>query len=225
MRKLAIVLAITAVAVAAQAGVISDIQQGVYAEGDPVQVLGATVIEVSSNGAFITELPVGPYSGIWVYLGSGHTAVSGDIIDIQGVYEEYYDLSEINASGGAYQVTGNGPLPSPYSLTAAELMADPEVFEGVYIVVTDGFMVTSLAGYGEWWAHALESDVDVLFDDFWFTTPTEDQIGLCFNYAIGCLNYSFSEYKIAALADGIEFVDCTVPTENTSLTEIKALFD
>ena len=225
MRKSVIVLAAILIAAAAQAGVISDLQQGLYTEGDPVQVIGATVMGVTGNGAFITELPSGPYSGVWVYLGSGHTVLAGDIVDVQGVYEEYYDLTEINAGDGVYQVTGNGPLPTPYSLTAAEFAADTEAFEGVAICITDGFMVSEIRSYGEWVAHAIESDVDVVFDDFWFEAPTEDLLGACFDYACGCLTYSFGEYKLEAFADGITYVDCTVPTESSSLSEIKALFD
>ena len=224
MRKIAIALLAVVFAAAAHAGVISDIQQGVYAEGDPVQVMGATVVDVTYNGAFITELPVGPYSGIWLYAGSDHGMLPGDVVDVQGIYIEYYDLSEIDASDGVIQVTSSGPVPTPYSLTAAELMADPEAFEGVAICLTDGFMITEIRDYGEWVAHAMESDVDVVFDDYWFEQPTEDMIGDCFNYACGCLYFSFGEYKLEAFADGIEFVDCAVPTEKTSFSHVKSLF-
>ena len=225
MRKFAIVLAALTIAVAAQAGVIYDLQTGVYTEGDDIQVIGATAMGVTYNGAFITELPIGPYSGVWVYLGSDHTVLAGDIVNIQGVYEEYYDLTEINAGSGSYEVTGNAPLPNPFEMTAAEFAVDPEVWEGVAICITDGFMVTEIGSYGEWTANALESDVDIMFDDYWFEAPTEEQIGTCFNYAKGCLYYSFGAYKLEAFADGIEYVDCAVANEATSLTQIKALFN
>lgn len=224
MRHIAIVFAAILIAAVAQAGVISDLQQGLYEEGAPIQVTGATVMGVTGSGAFITELPIGPYSGVWVYLGT-HTMVAGDIVNVEGIYEEYYGLTEINAGDGSYQITGNGPVPMPFSLTGAEFAADPEAYEGVAICITDGFIVTEIRSYGEWVANAIESDVDVVFDDFWFAQPTEEDLGRCFNNASGCLTYSFGEYKLEAFEDGIEFVDCTVPSEATSLTEIKAMFD
>lgn len=224
MRRIVIVLTAVLLAAVAQAGVISDLQQGMYEEGAPIQVSGAIVVAANASGAFITELPVGPYAGVWVYAGS-HTMVAGDIVNIEGVYDEYYDLTEIDASDGVIQITGTGPVPMPYNLTAAEFAADPEAFEGVSICITDGFIVTEIRSYGEWVANAIESDVDVVFDDYWFTPPTEDDLGACFNNASGCVTFSFGEYKLEAFADGVEFVDCTVPAEATSLTEIKALFN
>jgi len=225
MRKIAIVLAAMLIAVAAQAGVIYDIQTGVYATGDLVQVQGATVMVTDYNGAFITELPIGPYAGIWVYLGSGHTLVAGDIVNVQGEYKEYYDLSEIDATVGSYEMLSNGAVPTPYSLTVAEFVADPEPFEGVAVTFTDGFFVAELLGYGEWMAHTVESDLDLMIDNFAFATPVEEEIGNCFNYASGCINYSYSAYKLAPFADGIEYVDCAVPAEATSLSAVKALFN
>lgn len=224
MRNLVIVSLIVMLAAAAQAGVISDLQQGVYEEGAPIEVIGATVVDVTGSGAFITELPVGPYSGVWVYVGD-HTMLPGDIVNVQGVYEEYYDLTEINASDGAYEVTSSGAVPAPYSLTAAELNADPEAFESVAICITDRFIITEVADYGEWFAQSTESDEIVMFDDFWFEQPLPEQVGLCFEGACGVLNYSFSAFKLEVFADGIvEIGDCTVATEATTLTEIKALF-
>ncbi|MBD3220554.1 hypothetical protein GF314_04865 [bacterium] len=225
MRKIAIAGLVLIIAAAAQAGVISDLQQGVYEEGAPVEAIGVTVVDVTGNGAFITEVPVGPYSGCWAFLGSDHGLMPGDVINIQGIYEEYYGLTEINAADGVVEVTSSGPVPAPYSLTTAELMVDPEVFEGVSICLTDGFQITQLFDYGEWEAESVETGELVMFDDFWFDPPTEDQIGMCFNSVCGALTYSFGAYKLEVYADGItEYVDCTVATEATTLTEIKALF-
>ena len=97
MRKFAIVSFLVLMVAAAQAGVIADIQQGVYTEGDMVTVENAVVVVARYNGAYITELPVGPYAGIWVYTNDG-SLLPGDIVTVTGEYKEYYDLSEIDAS-------------------------------------------------------------------------------------------------------------------------------
>ena len=227
MRKSAIVLFVILLAAAAQAGIISDIQQGLVPEDTMVQIGNATVTGAAYNGCFITELPVGPYSGIWVYLGEDHTVVDGDIINVVGQYVEYYGLSEINVGGipdGVYEVVGGGELPTPFFLTAAELYVDPEVFESVAICITDGMMVQDVpSSYGEWYADVLDSDLVIMFDDFWYDASTV-MAGHCYNHACGVLTYSYSNYKLEAYADGIEVVDCTVGTEASTLTEIKGIF-
>ena len=227
MRKFVIVLSLVLMAAAAQAGIISDIQQGLVPEDTLVQIENATVTGVTGSGCFVTELPVAPYSGIWVYLGSDHTVIDGDVVNLVGVYVEYYDLSEINVGGsddGDYLVVGNGATPDPLSLTAAELMVDPEIYESVPICITDGMMVQDVpSSYGEWYADVLDSDLVIMFDDFWYD-PETVAAGQCYNHACGVLNYSYGSYKLEAYADGIEVVDCTVGTEAATLTEIKGLF-
>lgn len=231
MKKISIVLAAILIAGVAQAGVIYDIQTGVYVEGDTVLVTGATVVGVTSSGAFITELPVGPYSGIWVYAGSDQTMLPGDIVDIEGVYEEYFDLSEINAGGGTYVVTGSGPVPTPVDLTLDELLVDPEVYESVAICIVENFLVEvapteGAPDYGEWIGVALDTGAQMRFDNFWFEPPTVDDVPFCFTQACGVLNYSYDEFKLAAFVDGIEFVDCeVVGTSAASLSDIKAMFE
>ncbi len=228
MKTLATVLMLTLVAAAAQAGVIADIQQGVYTEGDLVTVTDAVVTGATGNGAFITELPVGPYSGIWVYAGSDHGMVEGDVVTITGVYTEYYDLSEISVpdagDDGMITITAQGEAPTPYSVTAAEYLADPEVFEGVSICITDGMQVNDVPNqYGEWYATVLDTDMEIMFDDYFYDTSTV-MAGQCYNHACGAVYYSFGAYKLQAYADGIEVVDCTVPVESSSLSSIKGLF-
>ncbi len=61
------------------------------------------------------------------------------------------------------------------------------------------------------------------FDDFFFD-PSALLVGDCFNGAIGCLNYSFSEFKLAALVDGLTVVDCTVDTDPVSFDSVKSLY-
>ncbi len=46
----------------------------------------------------------------------------------------------------------------------------------------------------------------------------------CYNNATGILNYTFSDFKLEAFADGIPIVNCTVPTDRVSLGGLKALY-
>jgi len=228
MQKLVTVLVIVLAAAIAQAGTIMDIQQGLVEENTLVTATDVVVTAAAGNGVFLTELPVGPYAGIWCYLGNDHGIMAGDVVTVTGIYKEYYDLSEIDVPGagedGSIVVTAQGDVPTPYSLTAAEYLADPEVFEGVSICITDGMQVVDVPNqYGEWYAMVLDTDLQIMFDDLFYDDTTV-MAGQCYDYACGAVYFSFGEYKLEAYADGIAVVDCTVPVESNTLTGIKGLF-
>jgi hypothetical protein len=228
MKNLVTVLAIVLIAAVANAGVISDLQQGAFAEGDLIQVSNAVVTGAAFNGVFISELPVGPYSGVWVYLDSDHGILDGDVVNVIGVYEEYFGLTEINvpaaAENGLIEVVGQQAVPAPVSLTMAELLIDPEIYESVPVCLTDGMSVLEAPNdFGEWLVGSLESADELLFNDYFYDDTTVE-LGQCYNSACGVLNYSFGAFKLEAYADGIDVTDCTVPVEGSSLTSIKGLF-
>jgi len=231
MHRFAMVLFMVLVAAVATAQIdvtISDLQQGLVEEGTLVTITDVTVTGALYNGVFVTELPVGPYAGIWVYLGNEHTALDGDVMTITGEYIEYYDLSEIDVGGsddGAYEVTvTGGDLPEPYALDAATLYADPEPFESVAICIVDGMEVTEEPNdYGEWKAMVFESDLEIIFDDKFYDDSLV-VLGECYGSACGILDYSFGNYKHLPYVDGLDIIDCTVGVEEHSFTSVKGLF-
>jgi len=225
MKRIAIALLLTLVAVGAQAETIFDLQTGLVPEDTIVSVFGVTVTAAAYNGVFVAEAPFAGYNGIWVYTGGDLGYVPGDILDIEGaMYVEYNGLSELNATAAevVISMTGAGPVPAPNAMTAAELNADPEIWESCMITVTDGMMVTEILSYGEWIATA-ESGEIVTFDDTWYddTTVALDD---CYNSATGILYYSFGVFKLEAFVDGIELTDCTVDAEDHSFGTVKALY-
>jgi len=230
MKKLAIALLVVFCAAAANAGTIYDIQiGGSYTPGDIVQAEGV-VTAVAYNGVWITEAPFGPGNGIWVYLGSGHTFVEGDVLQIQGEYKEYYDLSEIDAGGyddvpptATVVLVGTAAVPAPLYLTAADIMADPEPYEGNVVFLTDGFQVQEFLSYGEWLAHSNDLVTVIQFDDTMFD-ETVLALHNCFDNVVGPWHYSFSNYKLLPLADGLTVVDCAVGTETTTFGAVKSLY-
>lgn len=230
MRYFVMVLILIASATAAFAGPIIDVQTGVYAEGDQVVVPSAVVTGARDNGFFMSENPNAPYAGVWVYTGTGnHTAVAGDLVEVAGIYKEYYDLTEIDVAAdslGYANVIGvsAGDL-LPLEVTAAMLAADAEPYEGCLITVTDGLMVTEAANnYGEWTAESMDEPGNfVVFDDYFFD-PANLMVGDCMDGATGCLYYSFGAFKLQALADGVVLGDCTVDTEDLSLDAVKSLY-
>ncbi len=227
MRKFVLAIALMGLAATAFAGNIYEIQTGVYAPLDEVTATG-TVTGVRNNGFFMQEAAVG-YSGIWVYTGTGnHTAIVGDDVEVKGLYKEYYDLSEIDVAAdatGYVTIAGNsGALPA-VPLTAAQYAADPEPWEGMFIMITDGLAVVEAPNtYGEWVMESLESPgTTVRCDDYWYDDTTV-VLGQCSQYAAGCLTYSFGNYLLEVLVDGLMVADCAVDSDAVSFGAVKSLY-
>jgi len=221
MKRIAIALLIVLMAASAQAATIFDIQNGVFAEGDLVDLSGVVVTAVRSGGVYVAEAPYGPYNGIWCYGQEGF--VVGDVLDIVGgEYTEYYDLSEVLTADATVTLVGSGTVVEPYVVDAATLFGDPEPYESCLVKVSDGMMVSSIGDYGMWFADANDGTV-VTFDDYFFDDTTV-LVGDCYNSVVGIMDYSYSEWKLHPLEDGVELVDCTVATEAVNLESIKALY-
>jgi len=220
---------VTVMAGAAFAGTIVDLQMGAFAEGDEVVVASAVVVGATDSGAFISEDPNAPYAGVWVYTGSDPMVVTGDLVEVKGLYEEYFDLTEINVSAdgtGYFNKLGehDGAI-TPLYVTMAQLDTDAEPYEGCYIAIVDPMMVTEAPNtYGEW---AVESQLTpgtfLVMDDFFYDDTTVT-LGDCYCCASGALTYSFGAFKLEPFADAICIIDCAVSNEDLSFGELKTQF-
>ncbi|MBC8425577.1 hypothetical protein H8E07_15795 [bacterium] len=231
MNKLVIVLVLL-MAGTAVAGPIFDVQTGAYTVGDEVTISGAVVTGVRYNGCFISEDPTGPYTGVWVYVGSGNLdpmITAGTVVDVKGLYEEYYDFTEINvttdATGYCTYMGDFGGTLVPTSVTVAQLNADPEAFEGCFIAVLGLMIVTDNdLGYGEWEAEVMDDPGQfIYFDDYWYD-PVDVMIGDCFCCAVGVVYYSFGVYKLEPFDGSICFMGCPVANEELTFGDVKALY-
>ncbi len=225
---IAILMLIVASGALAQGTTIYDIQTGAITEGTLVTPRGV-VTGVTANGFFVAEAPYDAWRGIWVYA-PGHTQVPGDDVQLCGVYSEYFGLSEVDvAAAGLYGSVlkmGTLPVPAPNVVTADVVWGsatEAEAWESCMITVQDGMSVTIAPNtYGEWYADALDGTT-VMFDDYWYDTA-QVVVAQCYNNATGILNYSFSDFKLEAFADGIPVVNCAVPTDDVSFSGLKALY-
>ncbi|MGD9546850.1 MAG: hypothetical protein AB7V45_04780 [Candidatus Krumholzibacteriia bacterium] len=232
MKSLLAIIALLTLAAPALAGPIYDMEVGgLYAEGDYVTVVCATVTAVTAYGCAIAESPFQMGNSTWVYLGAGHTAQVGDIVTVYAPYFEYYELTELDVGHYTTAVpaatfTKVGVctiMPDPIPLTAAAIMAAPEHYESCIVWLTDGFLVTDILTYGEWLADSHETGTQIYFDDYWFD-ETGLMVGDCANWALGMWTYNFGAFKLEPFVDGFPPVDCTVDAERSSLGGIKALF-
>lgn len=227
MKRFAIVLILVLLAAGAQAQTVYDMRTDLIAEDTAVQVQNLVVTGFYSNGVFVSEAPYDAYRSIWVYMGSGLDEYPnpGDVISLEGIFKLYFGLYEIDTSGGTWQVTGNMELPAPNELTAADL-ADPALaapYMCSLVHISEQLTFSSLASFGEWFATADDVALsEVMFDNFWFETPLEEDLGACFDGATGCLNFSFDAFKLAAFEDGL--TPCVVGTEDASFGSVKSLY-
>ncbi|MBU1702469.1 MAG: T9SS type A sorting domain-containing protein [Candidatus Eisenbacteria bacterium] len=200
---------------------IYDIELGVYNVGDPVTVEGVIVTATGFWGINVQE-PVADgtwgykWSGIWVYTGNTHlgNVTRGDIVNVTGVYQEYYELSEIDITlgGGSITVVSSGnTLPAPVDVLISEVNdtgIDAEAYENVLIKVDRND--TSLFSrapdtYDEWYLSTsatigagdsllmehISADPD---GDFLYETPDS---GTELAFSIGTLTYNHNQYKLA----------------------------
>jgi len=213
------------VAGAAQAGVLYDLNTGVYTELDVVDVTGAVVTAVRYNGFSCTELPAGPYTAVWVYTGGAPGVVEGDVVDLaNATYKEYYELTELDlpTNSGTVTVTGTATVPS-LPMTLAAVQADNEAWESHVITITDGFAVSELLSYGNWNAISQDSGLVLLHDDYFFDESIL-AVGDCYQGVTGMYTYAYDAYTMEPLVDGLTIVDCTVDGEDMSFGAVKALY-
>ncbi len=228
MKKMAMFLIIGLCFGTANAGVIHDLQIGeMYTEGDWILVEGAVVTASAYYGVAIAEEPYGPGNSVWVYLGSEHGILVGDLVNCYGVYEEYYDLTEINVKDyepdSFFDVFSTGPVPPPIAVSAGDIMTDPEPFESSIVLLPDGFIVTEMLSYGEWTADTYSSRTTIHFDDFWFDETVLD-VGICAQNATGMWTYSYGAFKLEPFADGFPIDDCWINNETITFGAIKAMY-
>lgn len=229
MKRIAIVLVMILLAAAAQAQTVHDMRTDLVPVNTPVQAANLIVTGFYYNGVFASSAPHGAYDSIWIYMGSGAASypVEGDVIQVQGVFKIYNGLYEIDVTAGQWALQGNGPLPAPI-VVPASVLGDPATaapYMCSYITIPDMLYSTTEAGYGEWYAETGVGE-QVMFDNFWADFPVDDLgaflPGACFLSATGCLNYSYSNFKLAPFVDGLPA--CPVSAEETSFGSVKSLF-
>ncbi len=205
----------------AQAGLectIFEIQAGAIPENTVVLVRNVVVTGVGFFGFYVQELDEHPvhgrmYSGIWVYTAQNHTCHKGDLVDIYGVYKEYFGFSEIdlNNPNYYYETVGTADIPDPVDVLISEIatQASPlaEPYEGVLVRVdrnaqtlyarapnqfNEWYVSTSpLVGQGDSMMVAHENAKPGF--DFEYDTPAP---GSELTFVQGPLKYSYNNFKI-----------------------------
>lgn len=185
------------------------------------------VTAVRSSGFFVSQPPHGAWDAIWIYY-PNHTFVPGDLVQICGVFKEVCGLSTVDIpAGGIYGYVlkvGTAAVPPVNYITAAALMASPEQWESVSIMITDGMNVPAgfSLGSGRWAVNA-QDGTHLYFGDFWYAFASVME-GQCYNNATGILHQDCDGFWFEPFVNGISLTSCGVDTVPVSLGTIKALF-
>ena len=163
---------------------ISDVQGETSSSPYVGQVVTTSgiVTGVAENGFFIQDA-YGPWNGIWIVdFGNSDVNVGNDV-EVTGLVEEYYDLTEIViADGGSYEVlTPDNSLFNPILINQGE-----EQYESVLVKIS-GTCDGPPNEYGEWTLSG--NMVDDLMYSFVPVTGQEYTI-------TGPLSYSFGNFKV-----------------------------
>jgi hypothetical protein len=171
--------------------------------GTSVTIHGLVVTAVyTDNGFFVQDPDATEYGAIYAYDRGTYTGVSGvevgDVVSINGVYKEYYDLSEITDPTVTITDTTTPPAPIivPDPCTIATDGANTERYESMLVQVVNATVTSanpdSPDDYGEFeLADCLR--VDDLLTDVMVPQP---EAGRVFSGVTGVLNYSYGQNKL-----------------------------
>lgn len=214
---------------------IRDIQNGVYPPNTIVTMRGVVVTALAPFGLWVQE-PTGPRarSGIWCYNGPTPQFQIGDKVRVKGLYEEYFDVSEINipAGGGSITLEGVVPVPEPALLDVNTIHTGSptaEDWEGVLVKV-DSVRVTLHQGFNQYTVIEIDGDAtspsDTLTcDDYCLNPPPRPPVGSVFDFMTGVIHFHFGEFKLnprgnddldwasGEPAPGVEVAYCTSNTQ------------
>ena len=170
------------------------------------------------KGVYVSELipEAKPYTGIYVFIKATAPVDEykvGDKLEVKGIYKEYYDNSQIEASD--IKKLGTCPLPEPAVVEPASVATpfevsgqdengydtydptanhgpDAEKYEGVLIQVEDVEITNKYIGHGNF-----ELDNSLVVTKTLFYYEGDRSKGTKFDSVTGILVYEFSAFRLA----------------------------
>jgi len=184
-------------------------------EGSAVTIVGAYVTGVRSGdaGFWIETGSQGPHTGLAVFSGGSQPALAvGDVVDVTGVYVEFFGLAQLTNPSVTIVSSGAGLPFAPLVVDPAAVAtggASAEAYESMLLQVNDVVITTQNPDepddYDEFEVTGGLRINDVNFAALDNICP----VGSSFTSIVGNLNFGFSNTKLEprAAAD-IAWVDC-----------------
>ncbi|MBP1913042.1 DNRLRE domain-containing protein [Thermococcus stetteri] len=149
---------------------------------------GGVVTALTKNGIFIQD-GTGPWSGIYVYLGSTPSVNIGDLVQVTGTVKEYYGFTEITDVTKLTKL-GTAEVPAPVVLKTGEVAQ--EQWESVLVKVEDVTVTNPDLGDGEW--EIDDGSGPLIVDDLMYKYNAME--GQRLKYVTGIVYYSYGNFKI-----------------------------
>lgn len=155
------------------------------------------VVTAVGSKEFVIQNGTGPWSGIFVYLGSSPNVEVGDYVRVTGRVKEYYGLTEISSisytEGVVVEVIDKGKqVPEPVLLPTGSV--SQEKWEGVLVRVENA-TVKDVNWEYHYWAVDDGSGVAYVDNDFYSDVPLPS-VGQSYKYIVGVVKYSHDQYRI-----------------------------
>ncbi len=203
---------------------VEAIRTGTHAVGDLLEIEGAVVTGVGSNGFTVQQPGVPTNAGLYVFHNGDFPGITeGDVVRVVGVYEEFAGsggtapldtLTELIALASnpdaEIEVTGTGVV-APVELTVAQVAsaATAEPYEGMLVRLEDGpnLEVVGVDGFAEITVKKPGGvDLAVIDNEFFSLAASTPDLGAGATYTsiTGAMFFSFGSHKVAPreLADG-----------------------
>ena len=138
------------------------------------------------------------FSGLQIYRAPGVTesVVPGDLVNLEGTYEEYYENTMVNLT--LIEVVGTAALPVATVVTSAEIAtggSGAEAYEGVLVQV-EQVSVTNLTPTGYEYG-AFEVTGALRIEDLCYPAVLDlAQMGQAFSFIRGVLNFSYGNTSL-----------------------------
>jgi predicted extracellular nuclease len=187
----------------------------VFADTDETGMRGFYIQDEDCDGDPSTS------DGIFVYKGNRTDVVAaGDLVEIQGTVQEYYELTELSTSLSNIQILSSGnQLPTPVELqppldnTASRTYL--ESLEGMYVALADAAVVGPTSSYDETWVVRSDLEIARVFQDDLegtgeivgaddgglYEIVPEAKVGDQVLGLLGGLDYSYNAYKMQLTAE------------------------
>jgi len=159
------------------------------------------------HGYYLMDPEGGPYSGIHATYPSAQVPdlAPGMVVTVSGDHKESSCFTLFQAK--SILVNSEGPAPEPYLTTAADISADPESFEGVFVRIEGVTVTNANPDISEGYDHH-EFVVDQVLrvgNDYelkYMTLPTDArEVGDVFQYIVGVVKFSDETFHLMPRTD------------------------
>ena len=159
-----------------------------------------TAIRDDNSGFYVQDPTGGDFSGLFVFTGSNADDVAlGDVVRVSGIYEEFFDITEITSASFEITEAGGGLPLTPMVVDPADIAdggASAEPLESVLVRVENvSIAVMNPDGASDF--DEFEIDDGLRIDDLVFDALDNTcAVGTTFDAIVGVAGFSFDHFKL-----------------------------